>query len=93
MPSWEQLYRDSQKGLVRFLTIAVNEGGKDLRRLVAQEGISMPILMDETGDTARSFGVRALPTFIFLDQRGRIAGRFVGPQKWAPEELSLLAGQ
>lgn len=91
MPSWEKLHRDMQGAPLRLLTVAVRDARADLRRLAARDGLSLSILLDEQGEAANRLGVRALPTAIFLDREGRVAGRFVGPRKWSKEVLLSLA--
>ncbi len=93
MPSWEKLYREVGDQPVRLLSVAVREDRGELRRLVAREGLSLPVLLDERGEAASHWGVRALPTAIYLDQEGRVAGRFVGPFRWNRESLVKLARQ
>ena len=93
MPSWEKLHREMGGQQVSLLAVAVKDSRAELRRLVAREGLSLSIFLDEQGDSASRFGVRALPTAIFLDQEGRVAGRFVGPQRWDKEALLKLARQ
>jgi len=92
LPSWEKLSKELAGQPVRLLAVAVRDSRTDLRTLVAREGLSLPIFLDEQGDSAARWGVKALPTAIYLDQEGRIAGRFVGPHRWDRETLLKLAG-
>lgn len=92
MPSWEKLYRQTGDQPVRLLAVAVKDNRGELRRLVAAQGLSLPVFLDAQGDSASRWGVRALPTAIYLDQEGRVAGRFVGPHRWDRETLFKLAG-
>lgn len=78
---------------MRLLAVAVKDNRSELRRLVASQGLSLPVFLDEQGNSASRWGVRALPTAVYLDQEGRMAGRFVGPHRWDKEILLKLAGE
>ncbi len=91
MPSWEKLYKEVGDQPVRLIAVAVRDSKNELRRLVAGEGLTLPVFLDELGNSASSWGVRALPTTVYLDHGGRLAGRFVGPQSWNKETLLKLA--
>lgn len=92
MPSWEKLHQQVEGQQVKLLAVAVRDTRAELRRLVASQGLSLPVFLDEQGDSAARWGVRALPTAVYLDEKGRVAARFVGPHKWNKEALLKLAG-
>ena len=64
----------------RFTVLAVNVGQDRATTLafVARLGISYPALVDESGATARAYGVTALPTTFFVGGDGRIRNKLVG---------------
>jgi thiol-disulfide isomerase/thioredoxin len=49
------------------------------RRFVQQHGIRYTIGFDGVGDVVISYGVNATPTTFFVDRRGRIVHRILGP--------------
>lgn len=58
-----------------------------VRRTVRERGYNAPVLLDETGDvTGKAYGVWAPPTVYFVDRRGRLIGRAVGPRGWGSPE-------
>lgn len=63
-----------------FRVLAVNVGQERATVLafVARLGISYPALVDESGATARAFGVGALPTTFFVGTDGVIRNKLVG---------------
>ena len=70
--------RLAPRGLV---VVAVNAGQERAKvdAFVAKLGIGYPVLVDETGATARAYGVSALPTTFFVaadDWKGMILGQF-----------------
>lgn len=60
--------------------VAVNAGQEraKVEAFVARLGIAYPVLIDETGATARAYGVSALPTTFFVAADGRIHNKLVG---------------
>lgn len=69
--------RLAPRGLV---VVAVNAGQERAKvdAFVAKLGIDYPVLVDETGVTARAYGVSALPTTFFVAADGRIHNKLVG---------------
>ena len=69
--------RLAPRGLV---VVAVNAGQERAKvdAFVAKLGIAYPVLVDESGATARAYGVSALPTTFFVAADGRIHNKLVG---------------
>lgn len=44
-----------------------------------EQGLSFPILLDETGDVAQQYRLRGIPTSFFIDRDGVIRGVHTGP--------------
>lgn len=58
------------------LSIALDESSVDeIRRWMANKGVSYRVILDPSGDISGRFGVKALPTSIIIDASGKI--RFV----------------
>ena len=54
-----------------------------MRRTVKERGYTARVLLDESGDTTgRLYGVFGPPTAYFVDRRGNLVGRVVGPRAW-----------
>jgi hypothetical protein len=54
-----------------------------VRRTVRERGYTARVLLDESGDTTgRAYGVFGPPTAYFVDRRGNLIGRVVGPRNW-----------
>lgn len=64
------------------------EGDADVRAFVERYGVTYPIALDVTGETARAFQVLPLPTSYFVDQSGFI--RYVRVGQITAEEVEAL---
>ena len=54
-----------------------------VRQVVRERGYVAPVLLDESGDvTGRVYGVWGPPTVYFIDRRGQLVGRAMGPRDW-----------
>lgn len=72
----EQSSINSISGSYPVLAIASQSGTlEEVQRQVVQRGISSPVLVDESGDLARKFSVKAFPSSYIVDRQGNI--RFV----------------
>ncbi len=78
MPSIEKLYKELKpKGLVVF---GVNQG-EDLptvRKFLAANPYTFPILMDGQSDAGRKYLAEALPTLVIVGRDGKVASYFRG---------------
>ena len=69
----------------RVEIVAVNNTSKDKREDVAafveQYGLTFPVLLDETGEINTMYGAFAIPTTVFLNEKGEIIHEYVGPME------------
>jgi thiol-disulfide isomerase/thioredoxin len=88
MPELEQL----QASLGPALTIvAISEdrgGAKVVEPFIAKLGLDkVAVLLDPGGEATRVFGVRGLPTTLFIDGDGKVVGRVEGAAAWSSAEM------
>jgi peroxiredoxin len=62
-----------------ILTIAVREPPDKITAFVSDQALKTSVLLDPEGRQSDAFGVRGLPTSLFVDRDGVIAARQVGP--------------
>ena len=51
---------------------------------------ALPLYIDQTGASQRSFAVTGLPSTVLIDADGRMVGRMVGPAEWDSAEAQAL---
>ena len=80
MTAIQKLY-DEYKGQ-GFIVLAVNMTYQDdisaIAPFVGQNDLTFPILLDETGDMARKYELRSLPSSFFIDLNGIIREVVIG---------------
>ena len=68
---------------LEVLLINFREDPEIVRRTVRERGYVAPVLLDQSGDvTGKAYGVYGPPTVYFIDRRGQLIGRLVGPRGW-----------
>jgi peroxiredoxin len=74
------------------LGIAVGEDAATAARFASEKELIIPVLLDE-GAVCRAFGVKRVPTFVLVDESGKIARVYEGAteQLTGIIELTLLA--
>lgn len=83
MPSVNRAYSEFKDRGLEVVLIDFREDAETVRKVVRERGYTAPVLLDVTGDvTGKSYGVWGTPTFFFVDRKGRLAGRAVGPRGW-----------
>ena len=60
------------------LAINVSQSKEVAQDFIQKLGITYPILLDEDGSIARTYGVTGLPTSFFIDKEGKIKGKILG---------------
>ncbi len=79
MPRLEAAYRRWSGRGVSVVGIDVIDSRAAARDFVAAHGVTYPIGFDQPGDTTGPYAVLYTPTTFFVDRRGRIVKRVLGP--------------
>ena len=78
-PRLQAAFERWQAKRVAFVGVDVLDSRSAARRFVARYGVTYDNGFDALGDTASRFGVVGTPTTFFIDRRGRIVERILGP--------------
>lgn len=87
MPSMQKLYQRLDKKKYALLAVNVGEGRQTVKQFAQTNGYTFPFLLDENGQIATRFGVRAFPTTYIINKQGKVVGGFVGGREWVLPEL------
>ena len=90
-------FPDFQKAAVdnadTLVIIGVNNTTTDQKdqipAFLAEFSVTFPVVLDETGETAKAYGILGLPTSIFIDRNGIVNEIFTGPINKAYIEAKL----
>jgi AhpC/TSA family protein len=83
LPSVNKLYTELKDKGLEVLLVDFRENPGLVKRTAQERGYLATVLLDESGDVAgRGYGVWGPPTSYFLDRRGQLVGRVVGPRDW-----------
>jgi peroxiredoxin len=90
-------FPDFQKAAVdnadKLVIIGINNTTTDQKEQIPafleEFGVTFPIVLDETGDTAKAYNILGLPTSIFIDRNGNVNEIFTGPINKAYIEAKL----
>jgi hypothetical protein len=83
LPSVNQVAGELKSRGLELILIDFRESPDLVRRTVKERGYTARVLLDESGDTTgRVYGVFGPPTAYFVDRRGNLIGRVVGPRSW-----------
>lgn len=79
-------------GSDKLLVLAINFKERPARALQFAQatGVSVPVLLDLDGQTARQWGVKVFPTTLLIDSRGQPRQRVQGEVDWTGEAATRL---
>jgi peroxiredoxin len=83
---------ERNRGQFEILTIAIDgEKEKRVRNVVKDHRVTLPVLLDQKEQVARTYGVRMIPTAFLINRDGWVEGMIVGQRNWCgPEALSAI---
>ena len=73
MPDFQKAWEEHQEQEVVFVGIAVDDTASEASKFAEQVGVTYPLALDTTGDVARAYRIRAVPSTYFIDREGRLA--------------------
>ncbi len=72
-------YRDKVE--IVAVNITAKDKPKDAAAFAEEYGFTFPVLLDETGEVSTMYGAFAIPTTIFLNEKGEIIHEYAGPME------------
>jgi len=93
LPSIDRLQAHLGGDKFTVVAISIDRGGKPVARRMLKRinSKNLALYLDRDSSTARSLGVRNMPTTIVYDQKGREVGKLEGGAEWdSAEAVALL---
>lgn len=82
LPSMERFYKQYKDRGVEILAVSEDTDPAAVRRMVAAQGITFPILMDENKRVFNLYRATGVPETHLLGKDGRVHGSQIGPFDW-----------
>ena len=73
MPDFQEAWEEHRQQGVVFVGIAVDDTASEASKFAEQVGVTYPLALDTTGDVARAYRIRAVPSTYFIDREGKLA--------------------
>ncbi len=78
-PGLAQVYREYDGKSVEFIGVAIWDHSQDVDRYVQEFDLPYLNVLDDRGEIAIDYGVAGIPEKYFIDARGNLVRKFVGP--------------
>lgn len=79
MPLIQQFYQNHRNDNVAVLAVNVKDSADSAKGYFKDNGLSMPVLLDYTGDVPGGYRVTGYPESYFVDKNGKIGEFHIGP--------------
>lgn len=86
MPSIHAVYEKLRGENLEFMLINVMESPETVKRVVAERGYELPVLLDVNGEAARKYRVWGTPGVYLVDPRGYVVALGLGLRNWDSRE-------
>jgi thioredoxin-related protein len=98
LPSINQLYQAFNERDFAVLAIDIREAKGVVEKAVQERDYAFSVLLDNTGEVALLYEVRATPTVYLIDRQGKLVASAVGARPWDSQEgrqllQALLTGK
>lgn len=60
------------------MSVDIGEQREAVQAFAEERNLTLPILLDENGAAARTYGVRGIPASFFIDRQGVVRAQHVG---------------
>ena len=80
-PALARVYREYESRNVEFVGVAIWDDPGDVGRYAQEFDLPYPNVLDEKGQIAINYGVSGIPEKFFIDARGTLVRKFVGPME------------
>jgi thiol-disulfide isomerase/thioredoxin len=81
MPDFDRVYKELGQD-VHFMMVCLVDGRQEIvesgSAYIMREGFSFPVYFDTRQEGARAYGIRSIPTTLFIDSEGYIAAGVQG---------------
>jgi peroxiredoxin len=82
MPAMERLWRRHRDRGFVLVAVSLDADPKVVPTFLAAHGFTFPVALDTRMETADKYGVRVLPSSVFVDRDGSLAAMALGPRAW-----------
>ncbi|GAC1465139.1 MAG: TlpA disulfide reductase family protein [Desulfuromonadaceae bacterium] len=78
----------------QMVAVSIDEGGKPaIDSFFKETGFSLPTYLDESGGSAKFYGITGVPESFIIDKQGVLVKKIIGGFAWdSPETVSFLEG-
>ncbi|GLV61619.1 thiol:disulfide interchange protein tlpA [Bacillus mycoides] len=96
MPDMEAFYKEHKENVeilaINYTPSEKGGGEEKVRNFAKEKGITFPILLDKNIDVTTAYKVITIPTSYFIDTKGVIQDKFIGPmtQKEMEKRIAKL---
>lgn len=90
MPVMDELQRAMRDKPLAILAANMQERKRKVAKFMKRKGFKFSALIDEEGEVAAAYQVRALPTTVLIDCAGKQRGSIMGVLQWTHEAMHRL---
>jgi len=88
LPTLQTLYEISDPAQVSVISINVRQQKSQVLNFISNTSLTLPVVLDNKGDIAKSFGVKIYPTTVLIDSKGVARWKIEGDVDWTAPQVN-----
>lgn len=89
--SLQALHEKYKAHAFEILSVSIDRGGIDtVKDYVEENKLSFLNVHDRTSTVASEYGVRGVPSTLFLNAQGKVVGGVIGPREWNSDAVYVV---
>ena len=86
LPSLDKIYQTYKNKKFVVVAVSTDSDQEVVKKIVHEQKISLPVVVDSQREVMNQYGVFALPTSFLINKKGHIVEQYIGEKDWMSQK-------